>query len=1064
MSGKDAMDNAPMMLESEYAPERRPAASPSGMIPPRITMLRMYSGEDVVFIERDVFEECSRRRYLALSEMVKARFAGFQASSRTRYRKLWRRLLIHLRTSLAIARAVTKYELLKSADARGHTMDFGTIALMAMYEQYSRAIDTKLQSTMEQSLKRAMEVKKEKEKAIEHTMEKAVQDASERGDFNPMAVMRALRKHEADKPTAKKFEGAQEDVGVDHTRLLYLISTYTSSANRGAFPALSAEEGPDSELWVRKTQLLVLIYECIRAGALDYDYAPMAETIGSKRVWLNISQEGVDDLDDMREVGFLVGMKLSSKNYNNSTAFRLTSAGYQHLKTHLRRRDRAAIDEVIYADKIQTTPRNLYVVKWSDDDQLFYLQSGSGSERDSDITDIEEVSYVSSPFIPKCMRHWGRECHSNKNQTPALLKAKNTIRDDLDEHLTFDRLRLLVAEWIPMGANQVLSLNDRLGSVDRVSGGYFTSVMDEDPSNPLFQGKTEGLTRVNVLDFDETAYVNFEAEVQYEEEVGIVQIENFGIHVSEEGFMLYGLTLEGMMKQIDGNGFSIDNLARLLRDIGSDSSEVIENLLTSHQRVLLDLTHMGDSMNREKYNVFLMSRINRKGREDVPTANELLDRETMENEIRQIVGDVQSGFQLSRDDELVVMGSTGMILCSKDSAKFEHLIVQYMSMMSRNMFIQSLYRRMFVTVDTLQKIRILIDTYESDPNNILQVRTLLSEVSAEIILMREIHSYLLESLTAAEEKPKMKHSDEAVTRLEKILQMSDTKTRLERRIRDIRKNLEGANGELNALRNAADVIHENKEFKVSQSVSNNTQNLEEVFRANERASTSLEIMQVVLAGSLAFAILDRVHGLYLGVAGDIDWAIKAFDWYIQTPMVMFIINMAWWAILGFLFNRLIKYAGSKAAGILSIRYTMNCKFNRKAMVAFLAAVKPEMEDGESDTKTAIKKFHWDETDEIRWKGEPPRIELIVDVKYGFLLSAFIQIATRKSKCTQNEAKRQFFARLRELDLIRGPVPGIETDHDAEYVYRPPKITKSMQWKRWWKKKKTTFVEFCTFKA
>ena len=51
-------------------------------------------------------------------------------------------------------------------------MDFGTIALMAMYEQYSRAIDTKLQSTMEQSLKRAMEVKKEKEKAIEHTMER----------------------------------------------------------------------------------------------------------------------------------------------------------------------------------------------------------------------------------------------------------------------------------------------------------------------------------------------------------------------------------------------------------------------------------------------------------------------------------------------------------------------------------------------------------------------------------------------------------------------------------------------------------------------------------------------------------------------------------------------------------------------------------------------------------------------------------------------------------------------------------------------------------------------------
>ena len=1057
------MDNAPMTRAGEYALERRPAASPSGVIPPRITMLRMYPGEDVVFIERDTFEECSRRRYLALSEMVKARFAGFQASSRTRYRKLWRRLLIHLRTSLAMARAVTKVELVKSPDARGHSLDLGTIALMAMYEQYSRAIDTKLQLTLEQSLKRAMEMKKEKEKAIEKTMEKAVEDAQQRGEFNPLAVMRALRKHQADKPDVKQFEGAQEDVGVDHTRLLYLISTYTSTANRGAFPSLTAES-PDSELWIRKTQLQVLIYECIRAGALDYDYAPMAETIGSKRVWLNISQEGVDDLDDMREVGFLVGMKISSKNYNNSTAFRLTSAGYQHLKTHLRRRDRAAIDEVIYADKINMTPRNLYIVKWNDADKLFYLESGSGSQRDSEITDIEEVSYVSSPFIPKCVRNWGRDCQSNKSQTSALLKAENTIRDDLDEQLTFDRLRILFAEWIPMGANQVLSLNDKLGSVDRVSGGYFTSVMDEDPSNPLFQGKTDGLTRVNVLDFDETAYVNFEAEVQYEEEAGIVQIENFGIHVSEEGFMLYGLTLEGMMKQIDGNGFSIDNLARLLRDVGTDSSEVIENLLTSHQRVLLDLAHMGDSMNREKYNVFLTSRINKKGREDMPTANELLDRETMENEIRQVVGDVQSGFQLSRDDELIVMGSTGLILCSKDCSKFEHLIVQYMSMMSRNMFIQSLYRRMFVTVDALQKIKKLINTYESDPNHVLLIRTLLSEVSAEIILMGEIHSYLLESLTTKEDAPPMKYSDDAVTRLEQILQMSNTKTRLERRIRDIRKNLEGANGELTALRNAADVIHENKEFKVSQSVANNTQNLEEVFRANERAATSLEIMQVVLAGSLAFAILDRVHGLYLGVAGDIDWAIKAFDWYIQTPMVMFIINMLWWFTLGFLFNRLIKYAGSKAAGILSIRYTMNCKFNRKAMAGFLAAVKPEMEDGESDTKTAIKKFHWEETDEIRWKGEPPRIELIVDVKYGFLLSAFIQIATRKSKCTQNDAKRQFFARLRELELIRGPVPGIETEQEADYVYIAPRITKSLHWKRWWRKKKATVVEFFTFKA
>ena len=1010
-------------------------------------------------VRREVFEECSRRRYLALSELVKARFSGSQASSRTRYMKLWRRFFIHLRVSLAMARAVTEIGLVKSADASGRKFDLATIAFVAVYESYAKVIDSKLQLTLEQSLKRVMESKQEKEKVVQHELDKTIDIDSEAGEFNPMEVMRSLRKLEAEKPTPEQFQGAEEEVGVDHTRLLYLISQYTSVANRSAFAALDLTD--QSELWLRKTQLLVLIYECIRAKALDYDYAPMAQTVGTRRMWLNISQEGVDDLDDMREVGFLVGLKLSSKNYTNTTAFRLTDAGYQHLKVHLRRRDKAAIDEVIYSDKLQLTPRNLFLVEYNKEDAVFCLRSASGVERVSDITDIEEISYVSSPYVPKCIRRWGRECSSNKSQAALLANATHTIRDNLDEQLTFDRLRVLVSEWIPMGANQTLSLNDKIGSVERVSGGYFTNVLDQDPANPLFQGNTDGLTRVSVLDFDETAYVNFEADIQIEELQGIVQIESFGIHVSEEGFLLYGLTLEGMMEQVDGSGFSIDNLARLLRDVGADSSDVIENLLTQHQRSLLDIAHSGDSLNREKYNVFLTSRINKKGREDMPTASELLDRETMENEIRQIIGDVQSSFQLSRDDEVIILGSTGLILCSKDCNKFEHLIVQYMSMMSRNMFIQSVYRRMFVTVDTLQTVRTLIEQSESDPNNVLKIRSLLSQVSAEVILMRELHGYLLESLTTSELEP-TRESDGAVKRLETLLQMRDTRERLGRRVRDIRKNLDSAHGELSALQNAADVIHENKEFKVSQSVSNNTRNMEEVVRANERASTSLEIMQVVLAGSLAFAILDRVHGLYLGVAGDIDWAITAFDWYLQTPMIMFIVNMLWWASLGFLFNRLIKYAGSKAAGVLSIRYTLNCKFNRKAMVGFLATVKPEMEDGESDTKTSIKKFVWDETDDIRWKGEPPKIELVVDVKYGFLLSAFIQIATRKSKCSQSEAKRQFFARLREFELVRGAVPGLETDLEAEYVYRQPRLTRSIKLNRWFSKKKEAIVEFCTF--
>lgn len=1034
----------------------RRSEDPAWVPPPRIVMVKAFPEEDVVLVKPELFAECSRRRYLALSDGVKSRFAQAHASSRTKYRKLWRRLLVHMQTSLAMAKALTKLELLRTNTARGHRLDVAGLALIAMYDNYTKKIDQMLSKQMQESLQKAMDSKMEKDKVIAQSLlELETNDEKSGEDFNPMAIMRALRKHSAQKPTKKQFQGSEEEIGVEHTRLLFLVSVYTADANRDAFPGLAE----DSELWVRKTQLLVLIYECIRAGALNYDYAPLAETMGSKRVWLNISQEGVDDLDDMCQVGFLSSMKMSSTKYSTSTAYRLTKEGYLHLKTHLRRRDRAAIEEVVYSDKLQPSPRNLFVAKWDAKADTFYLQSASGHTKSSDVTDIEEVSYVSSPFVPKSMRKWGRECTSNKHKTAALVKATGTIRDELDEQLSFDRLRLMVGEWIPMGANQVLSLNDKLGSTDRVAGGYFTSEMDKDPNNPCFQGKVDGLTRVNVLDFEETSYVNFEAEVQYEEEPGIVQIENFGIHVSEEGFMLYGLTLDGMMKVTDGNNFSLDHLARLLRDIGTDSSEVIGNLLTDHQRHLLDLVHMGDAMNREKFNVFFTSRINKRGQEEMPMAHELLDMEDMENEIRQIIGEVECGFQLSRDDELIIIDSTGMILCSKNTEKFEPLVLQYMSMMSRNMFIQALYRQTFVTVDTLGEIDHLIRNHDADPNNIFKIRELMSNVSADIILMREIHSYLLESLT---ETAPMAINDQVLKRLSKILQLDDTNFRLERRIRDIRKSLDGASGELQALKSAADVIQENKEFKVNEAVSNNTQNLEEVFRANERASTSLEIMQVVLAGSLAFAILDRLHGLYLGVAADIDWSVKAFDWYVQTPMVMFILNMLWWFALGASFNRLIKYAGSKSAGILSIRYTMNCRFNQKAMTAFLHVANPEMEDGEADARTNLKKFTWDETDEIRWKGCPPKIEMIVDMKNGFLLSVFIQIATRRSKCTQSDAKRHFFARLRELGLISGPVPGLETAKDAEYVYRKPFLSRGAKFKLWLKKTRENVHYFFTF--
>ena len=86
-----------------------------------------------------------------------------------------------------------------------------------------------------------------------------------------------------------------EDLEETHMMLLYMIHLYSDVEVTGG------EDSGSSARWVRDTPLLVLIYEGIVAELLDYDYAPASVKVGRRRVFMNITQEGRDDLDDLRE-------------------------------------------------------------------------------------------------------------------------------------------------------------------------------------------------------------------------------------------------------------------------------------------------------------------------------------------------------------------------------------------------------------------------------------------------------------------------------------------------------------------------------------------------------------------------------------------------------------------------------------------------------------------------------------------------------------------------------------------------------------------------------------------
>eukprot|EP01050_Picozoa_sp_SAG11_P025072 SAG11_NODE_5542_length_1531_cov_1.185754_2_plen_117_part_00 len=80
---------------------------------------------------------------------------------------------------------------------------------------------------------------------------------------------------------------------------------------------------------------------------------------------------------------------------------------------------------------------------------------------------------------------------------------------------------------------------------------------------------------------------------------------------------------------------------------------------------------------------------------------------------------------------------------------------------------------------------------------------------------------------------------------------------LKKRVRDLQKNIEGAANELGSLTRMTDAINTKQLENVYKQVEKNTKQLVDACDAKERASASLEVMQVVFAASMAFDLVDK---------------------------------------------------------------------------------------------------------------------------------------------------------------------------------------------------------------
>lgn len=679
-------------------------------------------------------------------------------------------------------------------------------------------------------------------------------------------------------------------------RRLYLIHLHTSKA----------KDRDSKDRWLRKQSLDILIYEGVISSLFDYDYAPQSSLVENRRVWLNVSQEGQSDIELLREEELINALLVSSKSYKPVVLYQVSDKG-QEVMQDLARQEKEAVNT--FAHKPDS--RELLKTTW--DGECFWLES-SGYKRRSTATDTEDVSYVSSAYIPQCLRFGGRPTMSNAHRAHESGQTGiDNIRDnDLEEIVTLNSVSMIVAEYIPFGSNQIVQLNNNVGSTERVQGGYISSVIDGDSSGTALELNPE-LTSVEVLDYTQTNHLNFEAEIRFREDMGVVQVETFGISMNAEGTCFYGLQLEAVMNRIKDN-ISLDHLSRILVDIQQDSSSIVDSVMSQYQRELLNLVFIGDAHNRNKINLIIANEI-------TPhlTAGEFMDKGEYENEFKQVIGDTKAAFDITEQDTLI-FGSQGLLCCGPTARNYESLLCAYISFNSLDLFLQNFFSRVLLHNDDLKASYQIVEKVEYDPLALTQSRNRLSTLSKDIIMLDQVLGYLDEALQMMDVP--LEPPEQAGRSLYNRLELSGMRDMLVRRANDVKKNLTASQRNLDLLRERVEIESHNRNVNMSLQLEKNTRTLCSLQVANGDAVRSLKILQTIFAGVIAFDFLDRITGDWTVV--DTAWMSGFVDTVIKEhTLVWFAISIVAWCLAAYLVSRRLYLANWKSRGVTTISITVN---------------------------------------------------------------------------------------------------------------------------------------------
>ena len=757
----------------------------------------------------------------------------------------------------------------------------------------------------------------------------------------------------------------------NQNRVLYLIYLHTKPIEK--------KEG--NRKWIRKQAFSVLVYEGVVAKIFDYDYAPHSILIEKQRKWFNFSQEGQSDIELLREEELINALILPSSSYKPGVCYQISDKG-RELITHVSRHEKGTVDDFAHREGT----RELLKVVWDGDS--YWLQSLSGYRQKSTITETEDVSYVSSAYIPQCLRYGGRPTMSNAHRAHSSgFGAIDNIRDnDLDEIITLNSVSTIVAEYVPFGANQIVQLNNNIGSNERVQGGFISPEIDINSSETTVELSSE-LTSVEILDYTLANHINFEAEIRFKEETGVIQVETFGISLNAEGTCFYGMQIEAVMNRIK-DGISLDHLSRILVDVQQDSSKIVDSVISQYQKDILDLIFMGDTPNRNKVNLIIANEIS-----PHLTAEEYMDKGEYENEFKQIIGDTKAAYDISESDTLV-FGAHGLLLCGPRARSYEPLLCAYLQFLTLDIFLQNYFARIRILTDDIKKTDLIAETITFDPTALSKIRNRIWILSNEIIKMDEILGFILEALEIMEIPPEPQ--EQTGRSLFQRLEISGMKSQLLRRSNDVKKNVIAIRRNLVVLQEKVNAAAESRIVQLYEGLEQNTKNSCALQLFNVDTVHSLTILKIIFSGILAFDFLDRITGDWSVI--DTVWMESFVETFLKENMLLwFLVSMVVWVLIAFTVSKLFFVMNWRTRGMTTVKIKVNKKINIEKVNLFLNRKIKSREERQYEGEKEIVKISYTEPKTKEWGGSPPAVTIEYDERNKFLLQIVIKYNRRGVK-------------------------------------------------------------------